>query len=37
MPFVPIGEWWLGNLFIITGQDYGEDPAHWQQWWEGQG
>jgi len=25
------------NLLDITGQDFGEDSTHWQQWWEGQG
>jgi HEAT repeat protein len=23
-------------LKAITGQDFGEDPARWQQWWEEQ-
>ena len=34
VPFVRDGAAWA--LKAITGQDFGEDPDRWQQWWEQQ-
>jgi hypothetical protein len=37
-PLIPSG--WFGQYDVaealgkITGQDFGKDPARWQEWWE---